>query len=203
MVQDPAQALVVQYWAPPEGAVIFDACAAPGGKAIGLGLRARTVVAADRSEARLRRLRANLRRAGSGREYAVVADAGLPPIRPLEVVVLDAPCLGTGTLARHPEARWRVSAEALDGLAREGARLLAALADRVAPGGLLLYATCSLEPEENDAQIDAFLASHPEFRREPGSGVPAELLDARGDLVILPHRHGMDGAYAARLRRAT
>ena len=203
MVQDPAQALVVQYWDVPEGGVVFDACAAPGGKAISMGLRARTVLAADRSEARLRRLRTNLRRAGSGREFALVADAALPPIRPLEVVVLDAPCLGTGTLARHPDARWRVTGEALEELAREGARLLAALADRVLPGGLLLYATCSLESEENDAQIDAFLSSHPEFRRDPGGGVPAELLDARGDLVILPQHHGMDGAYAVRLRRAS
>lgn len=203
MVQDPAQALVVQYWDVPEGAVVFDACAAPGGKAIAIGRRAATVLAADRSPARLRRLRTNLRRAGSGHEFALVADAGQPPIRPLEVVILDAPCLGTGTLARHPEARWRVTGEALGELARQGARLLAALAERVAPGGLLLYATCSLEPEENDAQIDAFLASRPEFRREPVVGMPAELLDARGDLVILPQHHGMDGAYAARLRRAS
>lgn len=201
MVQDPAQALVVRYWNIPEGAVVFDACAAPGGKAIAAGLAASLVIAADRSTSRLRRLRSNLHRAGSGRELVIVADAALPPVRSTEVVVLDAPCLGTGTLARHPEARWRVTGEALAGLALGGARLLDALAERVRPGGLLLYATCSLEPEENDGQIDAFLARHPEFHREPGRGVAAELLDPRGDLVILPQRHGMDGAYATRLRR--
>jgi len=203
MVQDPAQALVVRYWDVPEDATVFDACAAPGGKAIAVGLGARLVLAADRSPSRLRRLQSNLYRAGSGRELALMADAAFPPIRPLDAVILDAPCLGTGTLARHPEARWRVTSDALEGLALEGARLLAALADRVAPGGLLLYATCSLEPEENHEQIDKFLVANPQFHREPGGGVPGELLDAQGDLVILPHRHGMDGAYAARLRRTT
>jgi 16S rRNA (cytosine967-C5)-methyltransferase len=201
VVQDPAQALVARYWDIPEGAVVFDACAAPGGKAIAAGNRARVVLAADRSQSRLRRLRSNLHRAGSGREYALLADAGHPPIRPVEVVILDAPCLGTGTLARHPEARWRVTSDALVELAREGARLLASLADRVVPGGLLLYATCSLEPEENEMQIEAFLATHPHFHREASGAELTGMLDPRGDLMILPQQHGMDGAYAARLRR--
>lgn len=203
VVQDPAQALVVRYWDVPPGAVVYDACAAPGGKAIAMGRVARTVVAADRSRDRVRRLAENLRRAGGGREHVVIADAADPPVAQVDVVALDVPCLGTGTLARHPEARWRVTPEALDGLAREGALLLGALAERVRPGGLLLYATCSLEPEENERQVAAFLASHPGFRREPAATVPAALLDAQGDLMILPQRHGMDGAYAARLRRDT
>lgn len=202
LVQDPAQALVVRYWDIPAGAVVYDACAAPGGKAIAAGHRASLVVAADRSRARVRRLVENLARAGSGREYPVVADAIAPPIRQTDIVMMDAPCLGTGTLARHPEARWRVAEAALDGLTRESALLLDALADRVRPGGLLLFATCSLEPEENGEQIAAFLAAHPAFHREPAGPVPAELLDSLGDLMILPQRHGMDGAYAARLRRA-
>jgi 16S rRNA (cytosine967-C5)-methyltransferase len=202
VVQDPAQALVMRYWDLPVGAAVYDACAAPGGKAIAAGLRVRTVVAADRSGERIQRLVENLRRAGSGREYVVRADAAAPPVRQLDAVILDAPCLGTGTLARHPEARWRVNRGALDGLTREGAVLLDALADRVRAGGLLLYASCSIEPEENGEQVSAFLASHPDFRRAPTDAVPAELRDPLGDLMILPQRHGMDGAYAARLQRA-
>ena len=122
-------------------------------------------------------------------------------MRPKPAVLLHAPCLGTGTFSRHPDARWRVSPEALATLAAEGGRLLRGLADVVAPGGLLFFATCSLEPEENDVQIDAFLAEDRRFRREPPASVPSELLTPAGDLMLLPHVHGTDGAYASRLRR--
>jgi 16S rRNA (cytosine967-C5)-methyltransferase len=116
-------------------------------------------------------------------------------------VLLDAPCLGTGTFARHPDARWRATPAALAELAARQRRLLEAVASAVRPGGLLVYATCSLEPEENENQVDAFLADHLDFGREPNDALPPALLSPRGDLMILPHRHGMDGAYAARLRR--
>jgi len=160
------------------------------------------VVAADVSRARVRRLAGSLRRAGSGREHAVVADARRPPVRRCTAALLDAPCLGTGTFARHPDARWRVSPEALAALAARQAELLEGVAGVVAPGGLLVYDTCSLEPEENQLQVDRFLARHPEFRREPSDTFPATLTSPEGDLMILPHRHHMDGAFAARLRRS-
>ncbi len=201
IVQDPAQALVPWYADVPAGALVYDACAAPGGKTIALGRSARRVIAADVSPRRTARLAENLRRAGSGRELAVVADAARPPIRHAEVVLLDAPCLGTGTFARHPDARWRASETALAELAARQRVLLDAAADTVADRGLLVYATCSLEPEENARCVDAFLASHPEFVREPNDAFPAALLSPEGDLMILPQQHGTDGAYAARLRR--
>ena len=102
-------------------ATLYDACAAPGGKAIALGRGVARVVAGDASRARIRRLAGNLRRAGSGREFAIVADALAPPVRPVDAVLLDAPCLGTGTFARHPDARWRVTPEAL-AVARRASR---------------------------------------------------------------------------------
>ena len=200
-VQDPAQALVVRYLDLPEGFRLYDACGAPGGKAIGFSARAGFVVSGDLRPARTRRLRENLTRAGRGVAGVIAADAGLPPIRPLDAVLLDAPCLGTGAFARHPDARWRVSESALGELAAQGTRLLRALAETVRPGGLLFFATCSLEPEENEVQIEALLASDRRFRREPSSTVPPELLTEAGDLLLLPQRHGTDGAYAARLRR--
>jgi 16S rRNA (cytosine967-C5)-methyltransferase len=202
MVQDPAQALLTWFADLPPEATVYDACAAPGGKTIALGRVTAGVIAADVARARVRRLAENLERAGSGREYPVVADAEQPPVRPLPAVVLDAPCLGTGTFARHPDARWRVSAEALATLARRQQTLLDAAAQAVAPGGLLVYSTCSLEPEENQQQVDAFLERHPEFRRESNETFPAALTSPEGDLMILPQRHHMDGAFAARLRRA-
>jgi 16S rRNA (cytosine967-C5)-methyltransferase len=201
VIQNPAQALVARYAALEPGSTVYDACAAPGGKSIALGRSAGMVLAGDVSLSRSLRLRDNLRRAGSGREQVVVADARHPPERQADAVLLDAPCLGTGTFARHPDARWRVSWAALRKLARLQEELLDGAAAVVAPGGLLVYATCSLEPEENQGQVERFLARHPEFQREPGENVPKELLSPEGDLMILPQRHGIDGAYAARLRR--
>lgn len=201
LVQDPAQALVLWYADPDPAGVVYDACAAPGGKTLGLGAGARVVVAGDARASRMDRLRANLARAGRGNEHAVVADARHPPLRSADVVFLDAPCLGTGTFARHPDARHRVSAEALALLVATQAALLEAVAPVVRPGGLLVYSTCSLEPEENGEQVDAFLARHPDFHRDPNRELPPVLLSARGDLEILPQRHHTDGAFAARLRR--
>ena len=202
LVQDPAQALLAWYADLAPDATLYDACAAPGGKAITLGRAAGRVVAGDDNRARVRRLAENLRRAGSGREFAVVADALRPPVRPVDAVLLDAPCLGTGSFARHPDARWRVTPEALAMLAKRQAELLERASTVVAPGGLLVYGTCSLEPEENQQQVDRFLARHSDFRREPSDTFPAALTSAEGDLMILPQRHQMDGAFAARLRRA-
>lgn len=200
-VQDPAQALVLRYAALPDGLRIFDACAAPGGKAIGLSERAGFLAAADLRAPRARRLRENLRRAGGEHAAVLVADASRPAVRPCDAVLLDVPCLGTGSFARHPDARWRVTPEALARLAAQAAQLLRAQAEIVRDGGLLLFSTCSLEPEENELQVEAFLAAHRRFRREPPEGMPAELLTPAGDLFLLPHRQGTDGAYAARLRR--
>jgi 16S rRNA (cytosine967-C5)-methyltransferase len=200
-VQDPAHALVVRFAGFPAGATVYDACAAPGGKTLALSHRGMAVIAADRSRRRVARVAENVARAGRGTEWVVVADAGHPPIRPVAAYLLDAPCLGTGTFARHPDARLRVTTDALADLAAAQARLLDAAADRIAPGGLLCYATCSLEPEENEMQVAAFLARHRSFRRRPGGECPPELLTAEGDLATLPQRDGVDGAFAARLER--
>jgi 16S rRNA (cytosine967-C5)-methyltransferase len=202
-VQDAAQAMVARFAHFPRGARLFDACAAPGGKAIALGRSAGLLVAAERSRRRTTRLRENLLRAGSGREVVVLADAAAPPVAPLDGVLLDAPCLGTGTFARHPDARLRVTPDALRDLARTQSALLEGVAAAVKPGGLLVYATCSLEPEENEEQVARFLQVHPEFRRDPPDGLPNECLSPAGDLTLLPHRHGTDGAFAARLRRTS
>lgn len=202
IVQDPAQALLAWFADVAPEATVYDACAAPGGKAISLGRGVVQVVAGDASRTRVRRLAENLRRAGSGREHPIVADARHPPIRTAEAVLVDAPCLGTGTFARHPDARWRVTPEALATLAAQQGELLDRAAGTVGPGGLLIYATCSIEPEENQHQVERFLARHAEFRREPSDTFPPALTAPEGDLMILPQRHHMDGAFAARLRRS-
>lgn len=200
-VQDPAQALVLRFAGFPAGAIVYDACAAPGGKTLGLARRAGVVIAADASRRRILRLCDNIARAGRGNAFPVVADALHPPVVQASAYLLDAPCLGTGTFARHPDARLRVHPDALQRISREQAALLDAAAAVVAPGGVLCYATCSLEPEEDEEQIEAFLDRHPHFSRQPPAGFPPELLTPEGDLLILPQRDGMDGAYAARLVR--
>jgi 16S rRNA (cytosine967-C5)-methyltransferase len=118
------------------------------------------------------------------------------------VVLLDVPCTGTGTLRRHPDGRWRLGPADLEGLTTLQRQILEAGAPLVRPGGLLIYSTCSLEPEENEAQVDGFLERHPEFEpAAPPAGLDARLLDERGRLVVRPQDRGVDGAFAARLRR--
>ena len=203
VVQDPAAALVVRYAQVPEGGTVLDLAAAPGGKALGMAERAAHVAAADLSHRRLRRVVENAARVGwGGRVGAVVADGRHPPFRAADAVLLDAPCTGTGTFRRHPDGRWRVGTEDLAALAALQAELLEAAAPLVRPGGLLVYSTCSLEREENEERVDEFLARHPEFEPAPPDGaVPAQVLDAAGRLCVLPQRQGVDGAFAARLRR--
>lgn len=201
-VQDPAATLVTRYAAFAPDSVVGDFCAAPGGKSLELSRVARFVVAADRSLSRLGRLGDNLARLDVHNVGVMAMDASRPAVRGLDAVLLDVPCAGTGTFRRHPDARWRLRASDLAVLAAVQSELLRAAADRVSPGGLLIYSTCSLEREENDEQVDAFLHRHRDFTLEPppDGTIPEAVLD-RGKLRVLPQRHGTDGAFAARLRR--
>jgi len=202
-VQDPAATLVTRYAAVPAGGVVIDLCAAPGGKALELSRTAGTVLAVDRSLVRLERLVDNVRRLEARNVRPVVADARHAALQAVDAVLVDAPCTGTGTFRRHPDARWRLKVSDLAVMGALQRSILRAGADLVRPGGLLIYSTCSLEPEENDAQLESFLAEHDAFRLEPPAAgtVPETVLDA-GRLRVLPQRHGTDGAFAARLRRA-
>jgi 16S rRNA (cytosine967-C5)-methyltransferase len=201
IVQDPGAHLVARYADPAPGARIADLCAAPGGKALALSVRASYTLAADRSEARMRRIRDNALRTGRPLGL-VVADAAHPPLRDADVVVVDVPCTGTGTLGRHPDGRWRLGPDSVDTMIPVQRAILDGAAGAVRPGGLLVYATCSLEPEENEEQVSAFLARRADFRLERTRAVREEYLDEAGRLVVLPWRTGFDGAFAARLRRA-
>ncbi|OYV67982.1 MAG: 16S rRNA (cytosine(967)-C(5))-methyltransferase, partial [Gemmatimonadetes bacterium 21-71-4] len=202
-IQDPASTLVARYAAVPEGATAADLCAAPGGKAVELARTAGAVFAGDVSLHRLKRLRENLARLALDNVFVYAGDARTPALRPVDLALLDAPCTGTGTMRRHPDARWRLKPSDLAVMTALQRRLLEAATAAVRPGGLLVYSTCSLEPEENDAQVDRFLAEHPAWTLEPppAGAVPKAVLDA-GRLRVLPQRHGADGAFAARLRRA-
>lgn len=209
VIQDPAATLIVQYASPPADAVIADLAAAPGGKALALAgtsdhTSPRQVVAGDISLQRIQRLRENVARFEGLPLGIIVADGRQPPLRDraYDMVLLDAPCTGTGTFRRHPDGRWRVGERDLAKLVQLQRELLDAAAALVRPGGLLVYATCSLETEENELQVDDFLAGRPEFDLKPPAGIDGSFLDERGRLSVLPQRSGFDGAFAARLRRS-
>jgi 16S rRNA (cytosine967-C5)-methyltransferase len=201
-LQDPASTLVTKYADIPQGARVADLCAAPGGKSVELSRRAGAVFSSDLSAKRLVRVRENIARMELTQVHAYVADARRPAIREADVVLIDAPCTGTGTFRRHPDARWRAKPSDLAVMAAIQREILRSAATLVPVGGLLVYSTCSLEIEENDAQVERFLSENKQWRLEPPAegAVPASVLDA-GRLRVLPQRHGADGSFAARLRR--
>ncbi len=202
-VQDPAATLVTRYAAVAAGSVVADLCAAPGGKALELSRAARIVFCGDRAPSRVTRMTDNFRRVDAKNLISFVSDARTPAIAPVDAVLVDVPCTGTGTFRRHPDARWRLKISDLAVMGALQRTILRAAASVVKPGGLLIYSTCSLEPEENDAQIESFIAESSDWTLEPppDGTVPAAVLDA-GRLRILPQRDGADGAFAARLRRS-
>jgi 16S rRNA (cytosine967-C5)-methyltransferase len=138
----------------------------------------------------------------------VAALAQAPPFVEMPNILLDVPCTGTGTLRRHPDARWRLEEGMIQRLAGLQRDMLAA-ASRILPkGGTLVYSTCSLEPEENLGQVSPFLAAHSEFRIEAPKGIdateiPSNCMDETGLLSVLPQVAGFDGAFAARLVKKT
>ena len=201
-MQDPGSTLVTKYAAVPEGASVADVCAAPGGKSIELARRASAVFCSDFAFGRMKRVVENISRMELDTVFPYVADARRPAIRGADVVLIDAPCTGTGTFRRHPDARWRLKTSDLAVMAALQREILRGASAVVLPGGLLVYSTCSLETEENDDQVERFLSEHSDWRLEPPpeGAVPGEVIDA-GRLRVLPQRHGTDGAFAARLRR--
>ena len=216
-VQDIAASLPVRLFGGGiSGQPVLDLCAAPGGKTAQLCALGARVTAVDRSAARLQVLRDNLRRLGFKAEV-VEADmlSWRPRTRKQPYVFLDAPCSASGTLRRNPDVawrggrNWRVDGGFVSKLVALQRKLLAAAAGMTAPGGVLVYSVCSLQPEEGEMQVDDFLRDHAGFRRvavDAGElGGPAEWVSRRGDLRTLPchldELGGMDGFYAARLVR--
>ncbi len=210
-VQDAAAALPVMLFGDVKGKIVFDLCAAPGGKAAQLAAAGATVTAIDRSAARLAIVAKNLERLKLNASLvAADAQAWKPAGNMLaDCVLLDAPCTATGTVRRHPDIPLSKTPQDIMQLAALQAELLKRAAMLVKPGGTLIYCTCSLEPEEGEMQIARFLGAHPAMIRKPIEpheiGGLAEAITPDGDLRTLPchwaDRGGMDGFFAARLVR--
>ncbi|HKE60863.1 MAG TPA: 16S rRNA (cytosine(967)-C(5))-methyltransferase RsmB [Nitrospira sp.] len=201
--------------------VVLDACAAPGGKTTHLAELMQdkgAIYAVDRVGSRLDLLRSNCRRLGIKSVVPIVSDIRHPsgwqkfmkeparktdPVMRYDRILVDAPCSGLGVLRRHPEAKWRKDGEAFGRHHNTQVQILESVAPCLRPDGVLVYSTCSTEPEENESVIEHFLRTHAEFRRESVapwlSQVGQEFLTERGDLSTLSNRHSMDAFYAARL----
>lgn len=204
-VQDLAASLPARL-VPASAKRVLDACAAPGGKTMQLAAAGHEVTALDRSESRLGRLADNLKRTGLDAE-TVVADAlDWSPAELFDAVLLDAPCSATGTFRRHPEVLYRARSDIIEQSAELQSRLLARAAGWVKPGGSLVYAVCSLEPQEGEERVRAVLAEFPEFRIEPAPPlVDGVTPHERGWLRVLPGMlegvGGLDGFFTAHLVR--
>ncbi len=205
----PARVLMAAFPDGVTGRCIADLCAAPGGKTAQLAAAGARVTAIDSSAARTARLSDNLDRLGLKASLVVDDATTWRPDDRFDAVLLDAPCSGTGTIRRHPDIARLKSPEDVERLTGLQRRLLDSASVLVAPGGVLVYAVCSLQPEEGEAQVAAFLARGAPFVRQPIT--PAEiggLVDAvapSGDVMTLPchlpERGGLDGFYIARLHR--
>lgn len=208
-VQDFAASLPARLLGDVRGKTVIDLCAAPGGKTASLVAGGAQVVAVERDAGRLARLKTNLDRLGLSAALVQADLRDLAPELRAGYILLDAPCSATGTIRRHPELPWIKGAADVNACAETSRELLDAAAEMLEPGGLLVFAVCSLEEEECAAQTAQFLRRHDNFRRrrilpDEVFGM-TEFLTAEGDLRTLPchlaDRGGMDGFYAARLER--
>jgi 16S rRNA (cytosine967-C5)-methyltransferase len=209
-VQDAAAALPARLLGDVAGREVLDLCAAPGGKTAQLAAAGARVLAVDRSTDRLQQLVGNLERLSlAAASVAAEIQEWTPPTAPARIL-LDAPCTATGTLRRHPDIAHLKRPADVPFMADLQAELLHHAADILAPGGCLVYAVCSLEPEEGVGVVEDLLARRGDLAREPVSaaelGVPAAAVTPTGELRTLPHhwaeRGGLDGFYAVRLRKA-
>ncbi|WP_062115292.1 RsmB/NOP family class I SAM-dependent RNA methyltransferase [Aureimonas sp. AU40] len=213
-VQDAAASLPVRLMGEVTGLRVADLCAAPGGKTAQLAARGAKVTAVEISPSRLRRLKENFARLGLEAEFVGSDLMRFETDERFDAVLLDAPCSSTGTIRRHPDVAYTKDAEEVRKLAEVQARLLARAADLVAPGGMLLFSNCSLDPSEGEETVSAFLASRSDYSvepvrpdEEPGLG---EAVSKEGYLRTTPAMlardtpalSGLDGFFAARLRRS-
>jgi 16S rRNA (cytosine967-C5)-methyltransferase len=207
-VQDFAASLPARLLGDVADKAVIDLCAAPGGKTLQFAASGAQVTAVDIALERIALIEENLARIRVSAD-CVQADArDWRPPAPAPLVLLDAPCTATGTIRRHPDLPWLKSAADLTATESLQSELLDAAAEMTAAGGTLVYAVCSLEPEDGIEQIDSFLRRHREFARAPISPddvFGGEFVSPKGDLKTLPfhwaERGGMDGFYAARLKR--
>jgi 16S rRNA (cytosine967-C5)-methyltransferase len=219
-VQDAGSQLLARLCAPQRGQTVVDFCAGAGGKTLALGALMRNsgrIYALDTSSSRLARLKPRLARSGLSNVWAI-AISGLNDLRikrlraKADLVLVDAPCTGLGTLRRNPDLKWRQTSQGLGDLLSLQASILRAASTLVKPGGRLVYATCSLKREENEGQVETFLKAYPEFSMDSAERIllrqgispqsQALWFGEQGELRLWPHRSDTDGFFGVNLVRA-
>ncbi len=200
IIGDPSAGMAPTALNPDNGSLVLDLCAAPGGKAAALsGMVGKEggVMASDISIKRLKKMKINCDRLNLKNVYLAAVDLlQFATSRKFKYILLDVPCSGTGTIRRNPDLRWRLQPEDIERLAGYQASMLDASARLLDQGGRLVYSTCSMEPEENELQIEKFIGENPGFQLEDSSQLE-EYRIGKGMYATSPVRHGMDGAFVA------
>jgi 16S rRNA (cytosine967-C5)-methyltransferase len=204
-VQDESAGLACRLLGVQPGMTVLDMCAAPGGKTAYLGSLMNNVgkiVAVDKYEGRLKLLRTNNERLGLTSVFTIESDALELDTEPVDRVLVDVPCSGSGTLSKKPDIKWKKDVFDLKKLSEIQIKFLEKAATLVKPGGIVVYSTCSIEPEENFEIVKQFLNNHPNFKLGSAKGQFADdVIDENECVQTLPHKHQMDGAFAAKLIR--
>lgn len=206
-VQDASASLAVRLADPQPGMLVYDLCAAPGGKAVfaaELMKNSGKVVALEMYQSKLKLITDNASRAGVTIIDAIHGDAReFAPGTLADLVFVDTPCTGMGTLSKKPDIKWRRSLDDIRKMSAKQLEILEHAASLVKPGGTLLYSTCTIEPEENQDVVNKFLDKHSDFTLVPADSRLDPSVCSNGFMQTLPHKHHSDGAFAARLQRAT
>ena len=202
-IQDESAGLACRLLGVADGMKVLDLCAAPGGKTAYIAALMHNtgkIVAIDRFESRLKLLRRNMQRLGMSNIQTVETDALEYNENHFDRVLADVPCTGSGTLTKKPDIKWKKDLFTLREMNDIQYKLLCKAGELVKPGGVVVYSTCSIEPEENKDIVEKFLSNNPDFHLESAKGrFPDEILDEKGCIQTYPQRHKMDGAFAAKL----
>jgi len=203
-VQDPAAGLVVQLVDPQIKETIIDSCAAPGGKSSYMAEKMNntgSILSLDSNEGRLNRLDSNISRLHITNINTDLVDITEDKVPMTDKMLLDVPCSGTGVMSKRADIRWRRSIEDILEMHLLQRKILWAASNYINPGGVIIYSTCSVEPEENLMVIDAFLKSHSDFSIESAKNyIPEKYVDQNGAMFTYPPDHKIDGGYAVRLK---
>ena len=202
-IQDESAALPVLLLDPQPGERVIDMCAAPGGKTTFIAEMMKNqghILAVDKYESKLKLIKMSCTRLGITNVEEVVSDANELTIDPLDRVLVDAPCTGLGVLRKKPDIKWKREPEDISRMAKQQQLLLESASRLLKPGGVLVYSTCTTEPEENEMQIKSFLENHSEFSIDDASRfVNRSVVSNDGWVETYPHRHHIDGSFAVRL----